>query len=263
GELWQKRLMAAGLPRTFEIGRTYRNEGSSPEHLQEFTNLEFYGAYVSFEEGKRLVTELFRTLAQEVFGTTAFTTRGHSFDLGGVWEELDYVGTVEKMTGVNVLDASEDDLAAKLDLLGVSYEGKARERLTDSLWKYCRKQVSGPAFLVNHPTLVAPLSKAHPDDPRKTLTFQVILAGSEMGRAHGELNDPQDQKRRFDEQKTLIEQGDEEAMMPDDDYVEMMEYGMPPTFGFGFGERLFAFLADKPVRETQLFPLMRPKNKAD
>jgi lysyl-tRNA synthetase, class II len=259
GELWQKRLMAAGLPRTFEIGRAYRNEGSSPEHLQEFTNMELYGAYIDFEEGKRMVIELYRTLAQEVFGTTRFSTRGHTFDLADEWKELDYVTTVKEMTGVNVLESSEEELVGKLKELGVAFEGKTRERLTDSLWKYCRKRISGPAFLLNHPKLVAPLSKEHPDDPRLTTTFQVILAGSEIGRAHGELNDPQDQKKRFDEQKALIEQGDEEAMMPDDEYVEMMEYGMPPTFGFGTGERLFAFFVDKPIRETQIFPLMRPK----
>lgn len=260
GELWQKRLMAAGIPRTFEIGRAYRNEGSSPEHLQEFTNMEFYASYMDFEEGKKLIQELYRTLAKEIFETTVFKTRGHSFDLSREWEELDYVATVEKMTGVNVLESSEKKLAEKLIELGVRYDGETRERLTDSLWKYCRKNISGPAFLVNHPKLVAPLSQEHPDDSRKTLTLQIIVAGSEMGRAHGELNNPIDQAARFKEQEALIERGDEEAMMPDFEFVEMLEYGMPPCFGFGFGERLFAFMADKPVRETQMFPLMRPKD---
>lgn len=260
GELWQKRLMAAGFPRTFEIGRAYRNEGSSPEHVQEFTNMEFYAAYVNFDEGKALVQDLYRTLATEVFGTTKFETRGHTFDLADEWNELDYVSIVEKMTGVNVLESSEEDLKKKLIELGVDFDGTTRERLTDSLWKYCRKQISGPAFLVNHPKLVAPLSKEHPDDPRLTKMFQVIIAGSEIGRAHVELNDPIDQAARFEEQGKLIERGDEEAMMPDMEFVEMMEYGMPPTFGFGFGERLFSFFVDKPIRETQLFPLMRPRN---
>lgn len=259
GELWQKRLMAAGFPRTFEIGRAYRNEGSSPEHLQEFTNMEFYAAYLNFEEGKELVQGLYRTLATEVFGTTKFETRGHAFDLADEWKEIDYVSTVEKMTGVNVLESSEDDLTQKLAELGVDFDGTTRERLTDSLWKYCRKQISGPAFLVNHPKLVAPLSKEHPDDSRLTTMFQVILAGSEIGRAHVELNDPIDQAARFAAQAELIERGDEEAMMPDMEFVEMMEYGMPPTFGFGFGERLFSFFVDKPIRETQLFPLMKPR----
>jgi lysyl-tRNA synthetase class 2 len=259
GELWQKRLMAAGFPRTFEIGRAYRNEGSSPEHVQEFTNMEFYAAYMNFEDGKEFIQGLYRTLATEVFGTTTFTTRGHTFDLADEWKELDYVSTVEEMTGVNVLESSEEDLKKKLIELGVTFDGTTRERLTDSLWKYCRKQISGPAFLVNHPKLVAPLSKENPADPRLTTMFQVIIAGSEIGRAHVELNDPIDQAARFAAQGELIERGDEEAMMPDMEFVEMMEYGMPPTFGFGFGERLFSFFADKPIRETQLFPLMKPR----
>jgi len=147
----------------------------------------------------------------------------------------------------------------KLKELHVKFDGKNRERMTDSLWKYCRKNIAGPAFLVNHPKLVAPLSKEHPEDSRKTEMFQVIIAGSEIGRAHSELNDAVDQKERFDEQNRLLKEGDDEAMMPDHEFVEMLEYGMPPTFGFGFGERFFAFLADKPIREIQMFPLMKPR----
>lgn len=260
GELWQKRLMAAGYPKTFEIGKVYRNEGSSAEHLQEFTNMEFYAAYMNLNEGKEIVKELYKKIALDVFGETKFETRGHTFDLADEWQEIDYVSEVEKQTGINVLDASEDEMEEKLNKLGVKFEGKNRERMTDSLWKYCRKNISGPAFLINHPKLVAPLSKTHKEDDRKTEMFQVIIAGSEIGRAHSELNDPVDQRKRFDEQQKLIKEGDEEAMMPDMEFVEAMEYGMPPTFGFGFGERFFAFLIDKPVRETQLFPLMRPRD---
>jgi len=259
GELWQKRLMAAGFPKTYEIGRVYRNEGTSAEHLQEFTNAEFYAAYMDFEAGKKFITDLYRTIAKNVFGTTVFTCGDYSFDLSQEWEELDYVGTVEKMTGVNVLEADESELKTVLDELGVSYVGENRERLMDSLWKYCRKQIAGPAFLINHPKLVAPLSKTDPADPRKTKTLQVILAGSEIGRAHAELADPREQGARFAEQEKLLKAGDEEAMMPDFEFVEMLEHGMPPTFGFGFGERLFSVLAGRPLRETQLFPLMRPK----
>jgi lysyl-tRNA synthetase class 2 len=259
GELWQKRLMAAGFPKTFEIGRVYRNEGSSPDHLQEFTNMEFYVAYMNLDEGKRLVRELFITIAEEVFSTTIFKVRGYEFDLASEWKEIDYVEEIKKNTGVDVLSATEGDMTKKLTELGVKYEGKNKERLTDSLWKYCRKQIAGPAFLINHPKLVAPLSKSLPSDPRKTEMFQVLLAGSELGRAHAELNDPIDQEERFDNQQKLIDRGDDEAMMSDKEYVEMLEYGMPPTFGFGFGERLFSILSDKPIRDTQLFPLMRPK----
>lgn len=260
GELWQKRLMAGGFNKTFEIGRAYRNEGSSPEHIQEFTNMEFYASYLDFEAGKELIKKLYRTIAQEVFNKTKFETRGHTFDLVDDWQELDYVTTIKEKTGIDVIRDDEKKLKSKLEELGVKYDGENRERMIDSLWKYCRKTISGPAFLVNHPKLVAPLSKEHPDNPDLTKTFQVIIAGSEIGRAHAELNNPLDQQERFDKQKTLIEAGDEEAMMPDDEYVEMLEYGMPPTFGFGFGERLFAFLVDMPLRETQLFPLMKSKD---
>lgn len=261
GELWQKRLMAAGFPKTFEIGRVFRNEGSSPEHLQEFTNMEFYAAYLNFDDGKELVKELYRDVAQKVFGKTEFTTRGHTFDLNGEWKELDYVSTVKEMTGIDVLQATEDEMKSKLQELGVSYTGENKERLTDTLWKYCRKQISGPAFLINHPKLVAPLSKEHPDNEALTKTFQVILAGSEVGRAHAELNDPEEQGKRFEKQQELLAEGDDEAMMADYEYVEMLEHGMPPTFGFGVGERLFSFFVDKPIRETQLFPLMKPKQE--
>jgi lysyl-tRNA synthetase class 2 len=259
GELWQKRLMTAGFPKTFELGRVYRNEGSSTEHVQEFTNLECYAAFMNIGEGKRLVQELYRTLAETVFGKTEFTTRGHTFDLAGDWEEIDYVEEVKKHTGVDVLESSEQEMEETLKKLNVKFDGKNRERMTDALWKYCRKKISGPAFLINHPKVVAPLSKELKTDDRKTEMFQVIIAGSEIGRAHAELNDPVDQAERFTIQNKLISEGDEEAMMSDIEFVEMMEYGMPPVFGFGFGERLFTFFADKPIREMQLFPLMKPK----
>lgn len=258
GELWQKRLMAAGFPKTFEIGKVFRNEGSSPEHLQEFTNMEFYWAYADYREGMKLVRELYIEIAEQVFGTTKFEARGHSFDLAEEWKEIDYVSEIAERTGINVLEASEAEMKAKLTELGVSYEGENRERLTDTLWKYCRKQIAGPAFLINHPKLTAPLAKARPDGQTVEM-FQPIIAGSEVGRGYSELNDPIDQRERFEVQKKLLDAGDEEAMMPDWEFVEMLEYGMPPTCGFGFGERLFAFLAGKTLRETQLFPLMKPR----
>ena len=259
GELWQKRLMAAGFPKTFEIGRIFRNEGTSPEHLQEFTNMEFYWAYADFEDGMKITQDLYRELAKRVFGTTRFETRGHTFDLADEWERIDYVEAIKEKTGVNILEADEREMKDKLQELKVTYEGDNKERLTDTLWKYCRKQISGPAFLINHPTIVAPLAKEN-EEGGTVQRFQVLLAGSEIGNGYSELNDPIDQAQRFEKQKELIESGDEEAMMSDDEFVEMLEYGMPPTCGFGVGERLFSFFVDKPIRETQLFPLMRPKN---
>ena len=259
GELWQKRLMAAGYEKVFEIGRAYRNEGSSPDHLQEFTNLEFYWAYADYEKGMILAQELYREIAQEVFGRTKFTTKGFEYDLADEWKRIDYQEEVLRQTGIDVLEATEAEMRAKLDELGVKYEGDNRERLTDTLWKYCRKGIAGPVFLINHPKLVSPLAKAKEDNPKLTERFQIIIAGSEIGNGFSELNDPIDQAERFKLQQDLIDRGDKEAMMPDWEFVEMLEHGMPPTCGFGFGERLFAFFCDKPVRETTLFPLMKPK----
>ncbi|MCX6756443.1 MAG: lysine--tRNA ligase [Candidatus Nomurabacteria bacterium] len=259
GELWQKRLMAAGFPKTFEIGRVYRNEGSSPEHLQEFTNMEFYWAYANYKDGMKLSCEMYQKIANDVFGTSTFTTRGHTFDLSGEWPVIDYVVEVKKQTGIDVLKSSEEDMKKKLSDLGVKYEGDNRERLMDTLWKYCRKNIAGPAFLIHHPKIVSPLSKACADNPELTERFQIIIAGSEVGNGFSELNDPVDQRARFDLQQKLIERGDDEAMMPEWEFVEMLEHGMPPTCGFGFGERLFSFMVDKPIRETQLFPFMKPK----
>jgi lysyl-tRNA synthetase class 2 len=274
GELWQKRLMAAGFQKTFEIGRVYRNEGSSPEHAQEFTNMEFYWAYADYKDGMKLVTKLYRTLAEKVFGTTKFTTHGHTFDLADDWKKIDYVEEIKNQTHIDVTKASEAEMKAKLDELGVKYEGENRERLTDTLWKYCRKNIAGPAFLINHPALVAPLAKSVVGkggkkketsgvvtDPTRAVVqmFQPIIAGSEVGRGYSELNDPIDQAMRFALQENLIKAGDAEAMMSDREFVEMLEHAMPPACGFGFGERLFAFFADKPLREVVMFPLMRPK----
>ena len=257
GELWQKRLMAAGFPKTFEIGRAYRNEGTSSEHAQEFTNMEFYWGFANYNDGMELVREMYIEIAEKVFGTTKFTTHGHTFDLADEWEKVDYVLKTKEMTGIDILTASEKEMKNKLDELHVKYDGENRERLIDSLWKYCRKQISGPVFLVHHPILVAPLAKSNVDG-KTVQRFQPIIAGSEVGNGYSELNDPIDQADRFLTQQKLIDKGDTEAMMPDDEFVEMLEYGMPPTCGFGFGERLFSILADKPLRETQIFPLMRP-----
>lgn len=259
GELWQKKLLAAGFPRVFEIGRVYRNEGSSPEHTQEFTNMEFYASYMDYIEGIDFTERMIKEVAQETFSTLQFETHGHKIDLSKKWEKIAYVDTVKKMLDIDVLSASEKEMKQKLDELGVKYEGSNKERLTDSLWKHCRKQIIGPAWLIDVPKLVSPLSKAKPENPLLTERVQLLLAGAEMTNGFSELNDPIDQSDRFEEQKKLIEGGDQEAMMPDFEFVEMLEHGMPPAFGFGIGERLFSFLIDKPLREAQLFPLMKPE----
>jgi lysyl-tRNA synthetase, class II len=261
GELWQKRLMAAGFPKTYEIGRVYRNEGTSPNHLQEFTNMEFYWAYADFKAGMELVKKMYQTIAQEVFGTTVFTTRGHTFDLAAPWTEINYVEEIKKQTGIDVLNTTEKEITSILKEYHIVSEAKTFERSVDALWKYCRKQISGPSFIIGYPDFIQPLAKRDATHSHIVEQFQVLLGGSEVGKGYSELNDPVDQRARFEHQQELRKAGDKEAMMADEDFLEMLEYGMPPTCGFGAGERLFAFLTDKPVRETQLFPLMKPKSE--
>jgi lysyl-tRNA synthetase class 2 len=221
--------------------------------------MEFYWAYADYNMGMEMVTALYRHIAKEVYATTKFEARGLKFDLSDEWVKIDYVDEIKKQTGIDVLVATDEELKQKLDELEVKYEGDNRERRTDALWKYCRKNIAGPAFLVNHPVFMAPLAKRKSDNPKQSEKFQVLIGGAEVGAGYSELNDPIDQKERFEEQNKLLEAGDDEAMMPDWEFVEMLEYGMPPTCGFGVGERLFAFLEDKTLREVTLFPLMKPK----
>jgi lysyl-tRNA synthetase, class II len=261
GELWQKRLMVAGFEKTFEIGRQFRNEGMSAEHLQDYTQMEFYWAYADYEMGMELVEELYKYAAQETFGTQKFKIRGFDIDLSGKWERFDYREIVKKETGIDVLNASLGEIEKKLRELGIEYAEKGfnETRAIDNLWKHCRKKIAGPGFLAGVPLSVSPLAKKMEQSPLQTQRFQPIIAGSELGNGYSELNDPIDQAERFKRQQSLREEGDEEAMMDDHEFVEALEYGMPPTCGFGMSERVFSFFMDKPARECQIFPLMKPK----
>lgn len=265
GELWQKRLMAAGIPKVFEIGRVYRNEGTSPDHLQEFTNIEFYASYMNFDDGLKLLEDHIRYVLDEAFdGQKIFSMKEFEVDFTKPFKKIDYVSTILEKTGINVIDASYEALVEKVAELQIKHKGNNRERLVDTLWKFCRKEIVGPVWLTGHPKLVSPLSKESTEKPGTVLRAQLIMAGTEFNNCFAELNDPAEQRARFDEQADLIAQGDGEAMMPDWEFVEMLEYGMPPTFGAAtLGERFFAYLVNKSIRETQYFPLMKPHHKVD
>ncbi len=260
-ELWLKRLMVAGFPKIFEMGRVFRNEGADSEHLQDYILIEFYWAYADYKDGMKFVEKMYKYIAIETFGTLKFKIRGFDIDLGGKWETYDYVDIIKKNTGINVLQTNIKEITDKLADLKVEYDrrGLNLNRAVDSLWKYCRKKIAGPGFLINVPVFMEPLAKRMEKNKNLVERFQVILAGSEMGKGFSELNDPLDQLERFTEQAKLRESGDEEAQMIDGDFIEALEYGMPPTCGFGVSERLFSFLADKPIREAQIFPFMKPK----
>jgi lysyl-tRNA synthetase, class II len=261
GELWQKKLMVAGFEKTFEIGRQFRNEGMSPEHLQDYTQMEFYWAYADYKQGMSLVEELYRDVAKKTFGTTKFKIKNFDVDLSKKWERYDYRNTIGEYTKIDILSASLTEIKKKLDYLGVKYEKKGfnRARAIDNLWKYCRKNIGGPGFLINVPTEMSPLAKRNEKNPEIAARFQVIIGGSELGNGYSELNDPIDQAERFTEQQKLRDGGDDEAQMFDSDFVEALEYGMPPTCGFGLSERVFSFLMNKSARECQIFPLMKPR----
>jgi lysyl-tRNA synthetase class 2 len=261
GELWQKQLMVAGFEKTFEIGRQFRNEGMDSEHLQDYTQVEFYWAYADYEKGMEFVEEMYKYIAKKTFGTLKFKIRDFEVDLGKKWEKYDYQSTIAKYTGVNIENASLAEIEKTLQKLKIDYDKKGFNitRAIDNLWKHCRKNISGPGFLINVPIIMEPLAKKTEKNPKLVQRFQVILAGSEMGKGYSELNDPIDQAERFTEQQKLRDKGDEEAQRYDKDFIEALEHGMPPTCGFGVSERLFSFLMDKPVRDCQIFPLMRPK----
>jgi lysyl-tRNA synthetase class 2 len=260
GELWQKQLLVAGYPKVFEIGRIFRNEGMSPEHLQDYTQMEFYWGYADFKKGMDLVERMYRTVAQNTFGKTKFSIGKFEVDLAQPWETYDYTETIKKFTGIDINTSSLEEIEKTLIKLGVEFSRQSwsRSRAIDNLWKYCRKQIGGPGFLVGVPKEMSPLAKSDPRNPTITQRFQPIIAGSELGNGYSELNDPVDQAERFEEQAKMREAGDSEAQMFAYDFVEALEYGMPPACGFGMSERVFCFLMNKPARECQAFPLMKP-----
>jgi lysyl-tRNA synthetase class 2 len=260
GELWQKRLMVAGYEKVFEIGRQFRNEGMSPEHLQDYSQMEFYWAYADYKQGMKLVEQMYKSVAKKVLGTLKFESNGFKIDMGKKWETYDYEKTIKKYTKVDIYSASEKEVKKKLNELKLEYDPILDKwKLIDILWKYCRKKLAGPGFLINQPVEVSPLAKRKERDQKKVERFQVIIAGSEVGNGYSELNDPLDQERRFEEQAKKRERGDKEAQMHDKEFVEALKYGMPPTCGFGVSERFFSFLVNKPIKDTILFPLMKPE----
>jgi lysyl-tRNA synthetase class 2 len=263
GELWQKRLMVAGFPKVFEIGRVFRNEGMSAEHAQDYTQMEFYWAYADYKKGMELVERMYKHVAQETFGTLKFTIGEFEVDLGKKWELYNYTETIKKLSDIDIANVTLKDIESKLHEFKVVYDKKGwnKARAIDTLWKHCRKQIGGPGFLVGVPKELSPLAKSDEKNKNLVQQYQPLIAGSEMGKGYSELNDPIDQAARFLEQAKLRDAGDEEAQMNDVDFVEALEHGMPPTTGFGVSERLFAFLANKSIRETQIFPLMRPRDE--
>ena len=259
-ELYLKRLIGGGYERVYEIGPRFRNEGLSDEHLPEHMAMEYYWAYASREEGMAMVEELFAYLLQTVYGgKQQFTMRGYTVDFSQGWDVIDFAEIMsETYGGLDIHDTTLDEVHALLKKHKIAAtKTDSIGRSVDKLWKEVRKGIAGPSFLINHPAYLSPLAKASPDNPAVVDRFQLIVAGSELGNGWAELNDPQEQLARFQEQQALRDAGDDEAQWLDIDYVEMLEYGMPPTFGYGHSERVFWFLEDVPAREGVPFPQLR------
>lgn len=261
GELWQKILLVGGIPKVFEIARIFRNEGQSREHLQDYTQLEYYEAYSDYREGMTAVQALYRRIALDVYGRYEFAINGHEVNFESEWPEIHFCTILKEKFGIDPLCCTEDEAIQAVHTAQIKIgETLNKTRAIDHLWKSVRKTIAGPAFLVGVPVYLEPLAKRSHDNKELVERFQIVIAGSEVGKGFSELNDPQDQRSRFEEQQAMREAGDDEAQRLDEGYIRAMEYGMPPAFGFGVSERLFAFLENKPVHETQLFPLLRPKD---
>lgn len=262
-ELPLKRLLVGGFEKVFEIGRIFRNEGIDDEHLQDYTQLEFYWAYADYNQLMDFVADMYQKVIQETFGTLKLNWQGQEIDWSGNWPRVEYTDLLNKEWGVDIDKMSVEDLYELASKLKVQVEPNlGKGRLLDYIYKKTiRPKLIQPMFVLNHPVEVEPLAKRLPSDTTKVQRMQILAMGSELGKGFSELNDPVDQKERFEEQMKLREAGDDEAQMMDEDYIEAMEYGMPPNAGFGISERLFAMLVDKPVREMVFFPTMKPEGK--
>lgn len=257
-ELPLKRLIGAGFNKVFDIGPRFRNEGFSDEHLPEHVAMEWYWAYADYNDGMKLTEEMFRYIMQEVYGTLKFTIRGFEIDLSKEWERIDYAEVINEKFGVDIYNDDVEKIHAILKENGVDLGSEAnRNRVVDNLWKLIRKTIAGPAFLINEPKFMSPLAKLDEKNPNVTQRFHAIIAGSELVNAYSELNDPLDQLDRFLEQEELRKSGDAEAQMLDVDFVEMLEYGMPPTCGWGMSERVFWFFEGVTAKEGVPFPQLR------
>ena len=262
-ELYLKRLIVGGLERVYEIGRVFRNEGVDTRHNPEFTLMELYQAYTDYEGMMELTESMFRYLAEKVCGTTKITYNGIEIDLGKPFERLTMNDAIKKYAGID-FDTVADDEAAKALAREHHIEFEERHTKGDIInlffEEFCEKELIQPTFIMDHPVAISPLTKKKPSDPTKVERFELFINTWEMCNAYSELNDPIDQRERFAAQDAAFEAGDEEANHTDEDFLNALEIGMPPTGGIGYGiDRLVMLLTDSPaIRDVLLFPTMKP-----
>ncbi|OUQ59284.1 lysine--tRNA ligase [Tyzzerella sp. An114] len=262
-ELPLKRLIVGGFERVYEIGRVFRNEGMSIRHNPEFTEIELYQAYTDYKGMMELTESLFKTVAQNVLGKTTVNYGGHEIDLGKDFERLTMVDAVKKFAGVDFDEIPDTEAAKKIaDERHVEYEKHHTKGDILNLFfeEFVEENLIQPTFIMDYPVEISPLTKRKPDKPEFTERFELFIVGREYGNAYSELNDPIDQRKRFEHQEELRAAGDDEANMIDEDFMTALEYGMPPTGGLGIGvDRMVMLLTESvSIRDVLLFPTMKP-----
>jgi len=264
-ELYLKRLIVGGFDRVYELGRMFRNEGISIKHNPEFTNIELYAAYQDYNDMMDITEEIISTVAEKVLGTTKITYQGTDIDLSRGWRRVPMIEAIKEVTGVDFNELNTDEEAVEAaKKLGIEIEGTMERGNVINLVfeEKVEETLIQPTFIIDYPVEVSPLTKRKPSDPRLVERFEVFIDGREYGNAYSELNDPIDQYERFLEQAKQKAAGNEEANDMDDDFVQALEYGMPPTGGLGIGvDRLIMLLTDSAsIRDVLLFPTMKPNN---
>ena len=262
-ELYLKRLIVGGLERVYEIGRVFRNEGVDTRHNPEFTLMELYQAYTDYEGMMELTESMFRYLAEKVCGSAKISYNGIEIDLSKPFERLTMNDAIKKYAGIDFDEVADDEAAKKLaDEHHIEYEERHKKGDIINLFfeEYCEKELIQPTFIMDHPIEISPLTKKKPSDPNKVERFELFINTWEMCNAYSELNDPIDQRERFKAQDALADAGDEEANHTDEDFLNALEIGMPPTGGIGYGiDRLVMLLTDsQAIRDVLLFPTMKP-----
>ena len=259
-ELPLKRLLGAGFEKVYDIGPRFRNEGVDDEHLPEHIAFESYSAFEDYNDGMDFYEEMIKYIAKRTWGTLKFNVGGFEIDLDQKWPHIKYADLIKQHFDIDVFQPDRTKIEQILKSNGVEIKpNQSTPRLIDNLWKLIRKKSGGPFWLIEEPLSLSPLAKISPENPLVTERFHPIIAGTEMGNGYSELNDPLDQLARFEEQQSMRDQGDSEAQMLDTDFVEMLEYGMPPACGWGNSERNFWLLEGVSGREAVPFPIIKRK----
>jgi lysyl-tRNA synthetase class 2 len=262
-ELYLKRLLVGGVEKVYEIGRVFRNEGMDRFHNPDYTHLEFYWAYADYKDLMKLTERMFESLINRIFSKLEIEYEGKKINFKIPWPRVEFSQILRKYSEINLEEIHPEALKKEAKKLGIEIEkeeGKAQ--IADKIYKkFCQPKIWQPTFIIHHPVEKSALAKVLEGDPKKLASFQLVVAGWELAWAYSELNDPIEQRKRFEEQEKLFKAGFEEAQRIDEDYLEALEYAMPPAAGFGMGiDRLVALLTDShSLREVILFPTMRPK----